>query len=292
MESKQQVLARTRRKINAAKSRLQKSWEDVFGSCDKDKSGALDYREFEEGIRTMLNIPLNAICQYDLRTVFNEIDVDSSGGVNIEELLGYLTKGYRTPEEIASRAQVRIERVRRCLKMAFQTLATNDATLKKLFAKLDMDGDSSLSLYEFRTFVRMDLKLSFWDVNNTDAEEFYRNLDADNNNSVTVEELIAFVRTNNTARNKHFSFMTEPLTPTGQNSRPSSRQSKRKTFKQTLLEESFRSASMPDLSQMRYTASVVSRGRERMPATRSSLSKDSQMFFDPGGPERRLRQGI
>lgn len=289
MESRGTVLANTRRKINAAKSRLQKSWEDVFGSCDKDKSGSLDYREFEEGVRTILNLPANAVCHNDLRTIFNEIDVDGSGGVNIEELLGYLTKGYRTPEEIASRAQVRIQRVRRALKMAFQNLATNDAALKKLFYKVDMDGDSSLSLYEFKTFVRMDLKLSFWDVNNSDAEEFYRHLDANNANGVTVEELIAAVRTNSTSRTKHFSFTAEPLTPT--NSRPSSRQSKRKTFKQTLLEESFRSASMPDLSKMRYTASVVSRGRERMPATRSSLSKDSQMFFDPGGPERRLRQG-
>lgn len=161
MESRGTVLANTRRKINAAKSRLQKSWEDVFGSCDKDKSGSLDYREFEEGVRTILNLPANAVCHNDLLTIFNEIDVDGSGGVNIEELLGYLTKGYRTPEEIASRAQVRIQRVRRALKMAFQNLATNDAALKKLFYKVDMDGDSSLSLYEFKTFVRMELKLSF-----------------------------------------------------------------------------------------------------------------------------------
>merc|ERR1711865_1059410 len=88
---------------------------------------------------------------------------------------------------------VRIQRVRKNLKTAFQTVATNESNLRKLFAKLDMDSDASLSLYEFKTFVRMNLKLSFWDVNNTDIDEFYHYLDKDGQ-GISVDELMSFVK--------------------------------------------------------------------------------------------------
>lgn len=285
MESRADVLARTRRRINAAKSRLRKTWEDVFGHCDKDRSGCLELHEFEWAVREMLNVPENGLCRYELKMLFNEIDADGSGGVSLEELMSYLANGYRSPEEIASRAQVRIQRVRRCLKMAFQSLGTNDAQMRKLFVKLDLDSDSSLSLHEFQAFVRMELKLSFWDLTNSDIDEFYKSLDNNRGQGVTVDELLSFVKTNCAGKQpKEFSFMT--IAPSGR----SQKLAKKKTFKQTLLQDTFRSSSLPDLSRMRYTASVVSLGRGGMPATRSSLSKSSQMFFDPAGPERRLMQ--
>lgn len=291
MDPKAESLAQTRRKINAAKARLQKSWEDVFGKCDKDKSGTLEFREFEEAVRKVLNINQNGLGENQLRAIFQEIDADRSGGVNIEELLNYLTKGYRTQEEIASRARIRIQRVRRALKMAFATLGTSDAALRRLFVKVEMDSDHTLSMYEFKSFVRMELKLSFWEVNNTDVDEFYIFLDRDGSGGITINELLGFVKTNNAGRpGSAPNGRVEAFSFAGP-SRPSSATvKKKKTFKQTLLEDAFRSASLPDLSRMRYTASVVSQGRGRMPATRSSLAKDSQMFFDPGGPERRLRQ--
>lgn len=250
-------MARTRRRINAAKARGNKKWSDVLGKCDKDQSGYLDFGEFSEAVRTTLNVPENAICSYELRTLFNEMDADRSGGVNIEELLNYLAQGYRTPEEIAARAQVRIQRVRKNLKTAFQTVATNESSMRKLFAKLDMDSDSSLSLYEFKNFVRMNLKLSFWDVCNTDIEDFFRYLDKDGF-GISVDELISFVRTNNTDRPKEFSFLELPVQTLAQKKKCS----KHKTYKQQLLEDSFRSTSLPNLSRVRSTPSIVSRGRE------------------------------
>merc|ERR1719409_1037387 len=90
------------------------------GKCDKDQSGYLYLRELTTAVRTILNVPEYGICDYELRTLFSEMDADRSGGVNIEELLNYLQQGFRTPEEIAARAQVRIQRVRKNLKTAFQ----------------------------------------------------------------------------------------------------------------------------------------------------------------------------
>lgn len=281
MESREEVLARTRKRINAAKSRKGLTWQDVFGKCDKDGSGYLDLNELTEAVRTGLNVPENAICQYELRTLFNAMDADRSGGVNIEELLNYLAQGFRTPEEIAARAQVRIQRVRKNLKTAFQALASNEAALRKLFQKLDMDDDCSLSLYEFKTFVRMTLKLSFWDVCNTDIDDFYRYLDKDGH-GISVDELIAFVRTNNLDRPKEFSFVDLGSIPKTSSLSSMKRQMKRKTYKQQLLEDSFRSTSLPNLSRLPYTPSVVSRGRKFAPTDRSTMSLSAQMFFNPG----------
>lgn len=276
MESREEVLNRTRRRINAAKARLNKTWKDVLARCDKDNSGFLDYKELEFAVRTELNVPENAICQYELRTLFKAMDADSSGGVNIEELLNYLAQGFRTPQEIAARAQVRIQRVRKNLKTAFQTVATNESNMRKLFSKLDMDSDASLSLYEFKTFVRMNLKLSFWDVNNTDIEEFYVFLDK-NGQGISVEELMAFVKTNNGERPKEFSFLE------GLAVNPNDTRCKRKkTFKQTLLEDSFRSTSLPNLSRLPYTSTMVGMGRNCGPRGRNSLDKAAQQFFNPG----------
>jgi Ca2+-binding EF-hand superfamily protein len=279
MESREEVLARTRRRINAAKSRKGRSWQDVFGKCDKDGSGFLDYTEFSEAVRSSLNVPENAICDYELRTLFNEMDADRSGGVNIEELLMYLAQGSRTPEEIAARAQVRIQRVRKNLKAAFQTVASNEMSIRKLFSQLDMDADCSLSLYEFRTFVRMNLKLSFWDISNTDIDDFYKFLDRDGR-GISVDELITFVRQNNAERPKDFSFQDMKKDSSTDSLRR--RQLKKKTYKQQLLEDSFRSTSTPNLSRLPYTPSVVSLGRNYAPTTRNVISMSAKMFFSPG----------
>lgn len=285
MEPRAEVLARTRRKINASKAHLNKTWEDLFGKCDVDQSGCLCYAEFEQAVRKALNISDKGICNHDLRMTFNHMDVDRSGGVDIEELLNYLSKGYRTEHEIAARAETRIQRVKRALKLAFSNLSKNEATLRKMFAKMDMDSDAYLSLHEFKHFVRMELKLSFWDLNNGDVEEFYHHLDRNKSGGICINEIINFVKATHETKAKQFSFTALPKAEAGQKLR------KKKSFKQILLEPNFRTASLPDLSRMKCTPSIVSQGRGVIPATRSSLTKSSQMFFDPGGPERRLRTG-
>lgn len=277
MESKEEICARTRRRICAAKNRRAKSWQEVFAKCDKDQSGYLDLQEFTFAVRNTLAVSENAICDYELRTLFNEMDADRSGGVNIEELMNFLTQGFRTPEQIQARQLVRINRVRKNLKTAFQSLAHNEMSIRKLFSKLDFDGDKTLSMYEFKAFVRSDLKLNFWDICNTDIEDFFKYLDRDGGGAIDVEELLSFVKTNHSDRPSKFSFV--------QDAPPSSftsmKKKTKKTYKQLLLEDSFRSASLPNLSRLPYTSSVVSLGRDYAPTTRSSLQLSAKMFFTP-----------
>merc|ERR1712224_832765 len=91
---------------------------------------------------------------------------------------------------------------------AFQSLGKNEMTIRKLFNKLDMDSDRTLSFYEFRTFVRMDLKLSFWDVCNTDLEDLFKFIDKDGH-GITVEEMYGFVKSSHQDKPKDFSFYSE-----------------------------------------------------------------------------------
>jgi len=277
MESKEEVLFRTRKRICAAKSRKGMSWQDIFSKCDKDGSGYLELSELHMAIRESLNVPENAICTYELNTLFKEMDADRSGGVNIEELLNYLTQGHRTQEEVEARAQVRIMRVRKNLKMAFQSLGKNEMSIRKLFNKLDMDSDRTLSLYEFRTFVRMELKLSFWDVCNTDLDDFFKFIDKDGR-GITAEELWGFVKSSHQDKPGNFSVYQPADKSENSEAR---RRIKNKTHKQKLLEDSFRSTSLPNLSRMPFSPSVVSLGRSRGPTSRNSLDLSSMRFFQP-----------
>jgi hypothetical protein len=208
------------------------------------------------------------------------MDSDKSGGVNIEEMLNFLTQGFRTAEEVQARAQVRIQRVRKNLKQAFQALTKNEMSIRKLFSKLDFDGDKTLSMYEFKAFVRTDLKLNFWDICNTDIEDFFNYLDRDGGGAIDVDELMSFVKTNHSeGRRINTSFGAE--SPVGSPSFTSMKKKTKKTYKQLLLEDSFRSASLPNLSRMAYTPSVVSLGRDCAPTNRSCLQLSAKMFFTP-----------
>jgi Ca2+-binding EF-hand superfamily protein len=251
----------------------------VFAKCDKDQSGYLDLQEFTSAVRQTLNVPENSICDYELRTVYNEMDADNNGRVYIEELMNFLTQGFRTPEEIANRAQVRINRVRKNLKTAFQSRCTsNEMSVRKLFSKLDFDGDNTLSMYEFKAFVRNELKLNFWDICNTDIEDFFKYLDRDKGGTIDVEELMAFVKLNHSDRPKQYSFVKDP---SSSGDFTSMRKKTKKTYKQLLLEDSFRSASLPNLSRLPYTSSVVSLGRDYAPTNRNCLQLSAKMFFTP-----------
>ena len=50
-------MGRARQKINAAKVRSRKTWEDLFAACDEDGSGSLDCAELKEVIRGPLGLP-------------------------------------------------------------------------------------------------------------------------------------------------------------------------------------------------------------------------------------------
>merc|ERR1712167_299105 len=137
----------------------------------------------------MGKVPETTICNYELKLLFKKMDADGKGdlcerggGVDLAELFEYLAHGARRPEDEAKRKIQRLQRVKKNLQIGFQKLSSKERgemAIRKLFNRIDMDGEGKLSPFEFNFFVRNGLKLSRWDVMNDDLVNFYKFMDVD-----------------------------------------------------------------------------------------------------------------
>lgn len=260
------AVAKTRSKINAAKGRCGQSWQKLFAEADKDGSGTLNLRELQIGLRTL--VPARTVCDYDIKLLFDTIDADGSGTLELQELLEYLTTGPTTEAEEAAKAEKRIERAQRSIKMAFDKLSTNEADIRKLFKTIDPDDDGVLSMFEFETFVRRDLALTPWEVKKKELEALYKLLDTDGD-GLETEELIAYIR----GRRK-------TAGPPGTTTGPVFRRPIRPTYRQTLEKDVLynhrlggglgKSPSCPPQG-----SSFVNLGRSKAPVSRIYTSSSS-----------------
>jgi Ca2+-binding EF-hand superfamily protein len=247
METDEQVLARVRRRLNAAKARSSLTLEQLFNACDKNQSGTLDISELKYAVRVVLKVPPATVCEHEIKILFNFMDrdkaghyLDKSGGVDLAELFEYLAHGSKGNVDEAKHKAKRLQRVHKNIQMGFQQLRLRDKgemAVRKLFSKLDMDGEGKLSLFEFSTFVRHGLKLSRWDVMNEDLMQFYKHLDK-NGDGVDVDELIYFIRTSDKDMGQEYSFSHNLHSP---------KVEKKKTYRQQ-LQELRPSSSTPNLS--------------------------------------------
>lgn len=249
MEIDDQVLGRVRRRLNAAKARSSMTLEQLFNACDKNNSGTLDLNELKYAIRIVLKVPPSTVCEYELKLLYDHMDKDKKGGllekgggVDLAELFEYLAHGKQHVDEAKNKAK-RLQRVHKNLQMGFTQLRLKDKgemAVRRLFARLDMDGEGKLSPFEFSHFVRNGLKLSRWDVMNEDLMSFYKHLDRDGD-GLEVEELLWFIKSSDKDMPKEFSFMEEVRVP---------RVSHKKTYKQ-VLQELRPSSSAPSLGTQR-----------------------------------------
>jgi len=248
METDEQVLARVRRRLNAAKARSSLTLEQLFNACDKNKSGTMDLNELKYAIRVVLKVPPSTVCEYEVKLLFNVMDKDKTGhfmdgkggGVDLAELFEYLAHGSKGHIDEAKHKARRLQRVHKNIQMGFQQLRLRDKgemAVRKLFNKLDMDGEGKLSPFEFNRFVRTGLKLSRWDVMNDDLLNFYKHLDK-NGDGVDVDELIYFIKTSDKDLHSYYSFAESVHSP---------KVEKKKTYRQ-LLQDLRPSSSTPNLS--------------------------------------------
>mmetsp|Transcript_70654 Transcript_70654/g.169310 ORF Transcript_70654/g.169310 Transcript_70654/m.169310 type:complete len:288 (-) Transcript_70654:124-987(-) len=263
LESRDEVLSRVRRRLNAARVQKGMSWESLFKECDANNSGTLDWKEMKVMARNVLGVPTQTVCEYELKVLFGEIDKDGSGSIDVAEMLEYLQHGSRRPEDEAARFEVRIERVRRNVQMAFQKLGSSEAEIRNLFKLVDMDDSCRLSQYEFNFFVRHDLGMSRWHIKNSDLDDFYRYLDKDGD-GIDVDELLSYVK----QARKHKDTIGAQAFYKAPINAPHSRR-KRKTFKEE-LEESFRKSDSQPM--LRLGMPFASLGRDRPPTTRSAVN--------------------
>merc|ERR1719235_1883405 len=223
-------------------------------------------------MRSILKVSSTSVNDRELKILFRMLDNDGSGDIELAELLNYLQRGKRTPEEEAARRDRYVQRVRKALNLAFGRLSTNEHDVKALFKKIDADGGGTLSFFEFETFVRFDLKVSTFSVKTSDLKSFYAYLDADHN-GLEVEELLSFLKE---AKKRTRVFDKRPKSAPGVFARS------RPTYGQTLQDRAFQMTIDPALANTKggnlpFSASFTNLGRTRPGVTRLAAATAASM---------------
>jgi Ca2+-binding EF-hand superfamily protein len=179
--------------LNAAKKKSGLSWEKIYRYCDSDGNGILDMDELRYAVRSpnVLRVSEHTVNDHELCIFFDELDSDKSGGVALAEVLEYLQRGPRKPEEEEARRATKVARVKKNITSALTKLGS-EADIRQKFAEADADGEGKFSAYEFEKFVRETLNLGQWDVKGPDLESFYKQLDTDGD-GLEVDELLHYI---------------------------------------------------------------------------------------------------
>mmetsp|Transcript_101240 Transcript_101240/g.179850 ORF Transcript_101240/g.179850 Transcript_101240/m.179850 type:complete len:327 (+) Transcript_101240:83-1063(+) len=193
MEPKEQIIGRVRRLLMGAKARSRQSWDDIFHTMDKDRSGKLDLPEMIHGVRHQLNIPPQALPDHELKLLMSGLDSDRSGHVDAHEFYEYVSHGPQDPEKAAALMELKRSRVKRNVQLAFRRNGTSEPAISKLFQRADQCGDGKISWNEFLMFVRIDLQLSYWDVPNSELKVFFKSLDK-HDDGVDLMDIVSFVQ--------------------------------------------------------------------------------------------------
>jgi len=244
------------------------SWDELFLSADKDRSKSLDAKELTEVVREKLHIPESSLPDHELQVVFAEIDMDKTGNISGPEFSRFVSRGPRNPEEEAKLFAIRVQRVHRNLRLGMRNYKTDDAAVRKLFDRIDRGCDGRISMHELMNFVRDDLKLTKWDVFESEMKAFYKSMDC-NNDGLDVNELVQLIRHTRRTNQKpgqidKFSFVEDT-------SVSSSQLRRRPTYRTQLLSERMpKSQSAVELGKSRSgtptlvsTPSFVNLGRSR-----------------------------
>lgn len=262
MEPVDQTLCRVRKRLTAAAMRGGRSWDELFDLSDKNRDGMLFFSELHMLIRDELAVPVQTISDYEIKVLFNGLDNNNSNTVDSAELIEYIQHGPLRSQDYSSKCKQkqRMERVRRNLRSAFQSIGGNEMDMRKIFAHMDLDGNTRLSQYEFTMFVRHDLGLTRWDVPNASLNEFFNTVDSNENGTLELNELVHYVRVSNKERKLlgAQSLYLDPDVPKIER--------RRKTFRQKLGDHLAlqKSTSLPSLCSSAFT----NVGRARPPLNR------------------------
>lgn len=209
METTAEIVARARRRLVGAKSRQPLSWKELFSSVDQDDSKTLDLKELKTIVREALHLSELALSDHDLATLSAEIDKDGSGSLDLTEFLEFVARGPKRPEDEVKLLQLKTGRVQRNLRIGFQRFQANADVANKVFSDMDKEDDGKISFYEFSSFVRRQLKLTRWDVFESDLKTFYKSLDPDGD-GIDAQEFFSFLRRNNRNKGKGtFTFLDD-----------------------------------------------------------------------------------
>lgn len=175
-------------------------WKQLFQKYDIDHTGSLSFDEIQRVARVDLKLREQLISDWELRQVFNSIDIDQSGHIDYLEFLNYVTYGdskrdTRTEEQITQQAV-------RSVRLAVRRCGIPLEEVEKLLlehAGLEGGGSSgTLGPEEVRRFFRKTLYLSKHECNDQNIRIVFETLDKNASKAVSVEDLLKFVRSSET----------------------------------------------------------------------------------------------
>ena len=173
---------------------MNRNWELLFKRLDKDKSGRLDYGEFEQAVRSELRV--TDTTDQELRALWAYVDHDRSGEVTISEFQHgcYLLVLEGWP--LLSKDS--LEKIVAIINGAAKRWL-HASSWVKVFRAIDQDENGRLGYDELERVVRANgtqggLSLTSSDLTDHDLRGLWRALDRDVSGEVTVDEFMNFMR--------------------------------------------------------------------------------------------------
>jgi Ca2+-binding EF-hand superfamily protein len=173
---------------------MNRNWELLFKRLDADKSGRLDYDEFERAVREELRV--TDTTDQELRALWAYVDHDKSGEVTISEfqhgcylliLEGWPLLGKDRLEDVVAVINGAAKRW------------LHASSWVKVFRAIDQDENDRLGYDELERVVRANgtqggLSLTTSDLTDNDLRGLWRALDKDVSGEVTIDEFMNFMR--------------------------------------------------------------------------------------------------
>ena len=173
---------------------MNKNWELLFKRLDTDKSGRLDYDEFERAVRSELRV--TDTTDQELKALWTYVDHDKSGEVTINEFQHgcYLLVLEGWP--LLSKDS--LEKIVAIINGAAKRWL-HASSWVTVFRAIDQDENDRLGYDELERVVRANgtqggLSLTTSDLTDNDLRGLWRALDRDVSGEVTIDEFMNFMR--------------------------------------------------------------------------------------------------
>jgi Ca2+-binding EF-hand superfamily protein len=173
---------------------MNRNWELLFKRLDSDKSGRLDYDEFERAVRSELRV--TDTTDQELKALWTYVDHDKSGEVTINEFQHgcYLLVLEGWP--LLSKDS--LEKIVAIINGAAKRWL-HASSWVTVFRAIDQDENDRLGYDELERVVRANgtqggLSLTTSDLTDNDLRGLWRALDRDVSGEVTIDEFMNFMR--------------------------------------------------------------------------------------------------
>ena len=162
------------------------SLKDIFGHFDEDKGGSVSKEELTAGLRRLPKC--KSLTDEDVRTLVASLDADGNGEVSLPEFIAFIDRHAPSSRVDAGTADDVVQRVR----LVFRRAEQEGLGPEKLFEHVDADRSGSLSLSEMQD-VLLKLP-HFKGVGAEDLKVFMKRVDRDGNGTISLAEFSSFVR--------------------------------------------------------------------------------------------------